>query len=157
MPVPVRALWTSASAEAQQRAHQTAVAVLRTWLGKQRREEAAKELGLSGVRFWQLSQQALAGLVAGCLRQPRFRGRAHVAGEDGAGALKQRIARLERELDGAQRLIGLLKDLPGQRAGGGAPRERADGAEGRRRKARVPADAGAADGTRGEARNGADA
>src|SRR5688572_20600039 len=70
MPVPLKVLWRGASPSQQEAAHRTAVAVLKTWLGKARREEAAKELGLSGVRFWQLSQQAVSGLVVGCLRQP---------------------------------------------------------------------------------------
>src|SRR5262245_5670937 len=92
MPVPLKVLWRGASPAQQEAAHKTAVAILRTWLGKTKREEAARELGLSGVRFWQLSQQAVSGLVVGCLRQPRFRGRppAHVS-EEGAGALKKKI------------------------------------------------------------------
>src|SRR5262245_21432897 len=75
MPLPVKALWPGASAEQQAIAHKTATAILATWLGKATREESAKDLGLSAVRFWQLSQQAVCGLVVGCLRQPRFRGR----------------------------------------------------------------------------------
>ena len=92
------------------------MAILKTWLGKARREEAAKDLGLSGVRFWQLSQQAVSGLVVGCLRQPRFRGRPpKVLSDEGAGALAKRIALLERELDASRRLIEVLKELPGVR------------------------------------------
>jgi hypothetical protein len=92
------------------------VAILKTWLGKSRREEAARELGLSGVRFWQLSQQAVSGLVVGCLRQPRFRGRppAYVS-EEGVGALRKKIATLEREVESSRRLIEVLRELPGHR------------------------------------------
>jgi hypothetical protein len=119
MPLPVKALWQAAGAEEQARAHRTATAILATWLGKSSREAAAKELGLSAVRLWQLSQQAVCGLVVGCLRQPRFRGRppkdaSGLYGE-GVGALKKRIADLERELDGSRRLAEVLKDLPGNR------------------------------------------
>jgi hypothetical protein len=119
MPWPVRSLWEGASEEEKARAHRTATAILSTWLGKSSREEAAKALSLSGVRFWQLSQQAVCGLVVGCLRQPRHRGRAprtaFGAAEEGLGALRRRIAGLERELDGSRRLIEVLKDLPGNR------------------------------------------
>jgi hypothetical protein len=116
MPAPVRALWRSASPEERERAHQTAVTVLKTWLGKSSREEGAKELGLTPLRFWQLSQQAVAGLVAGCLRQPRFRGRADLGPEaESASVLKRRIGVLEREVEAGRRLIGLLRDLPGHR------------------------------------------
>jgi hypothetical protein len=88
-----------------------------------RREEAAKALGLTPIRFWQLSQQAVSGLVAGCLKQPRFRGRVPAGGwydKDGVGVLRLRIQGLERELEGARRLIEVLKELPGHRAAGRA-------------------------------------
>src|SRR5262245_35424000 len=151
MPTPVRALWQSATTEDQQRAHRAATVILRTWLGKATRDEAARELELSPLRFWQLSQQAVAGLVAGCLKQPRARRGRPPAGEppeEGASALRKRIASLERELDGARRLIGLLKDLPVPRPPGPpAGAERGDArTRGRRRAggARPAADAGAA-------------
>jgi hypothetical protein len=132
MPWPVRALWQAATAEEQARAHATATTILRTWLGRVTREEAARELALSGVRFWQLSQQAVCGLVVGCLRQPRFRPR---KGEgpptqeatQGVGVLRERIRVLEGELEGSRRLIEVLRTLPG-RSEPTAP----SGAEGRR-------------------------
>jgi hypothetical protein len=121
------------------------------WLGKVTREEAATELGLSTLRLWQLSQQAVAGLVAGCLKQPRFRRGRSPAGEapeEGVGVLRKKIAALERELDSARRLIGILKDLPVPRAAAAAPSaERGDGGSRGRRKcddARPAADAGGA-------------
>jgi hypothetical protein len=71
------------------------------------------------VRLWQLSQQAVSGLVVGCLRQPRFRGRPPKDGDglggEGVGALRKRIADLERELDGSRRLLDVMKELPGNR------------------------------------------
>src|SRR5687767_4111723 len=73
MPLGVRELWKAASPEEQARAHQAAVLMLQAWLGKITREEAARTLDLSPLRFWQLSQQAVAGMVAGLLRQPRPR------------------------------------------------------------------------------------
>src|SRR5262245_9254531 len=157
MPAPVRGLWESATTEDQQRAHRTATVILRAWLGKATRDEAARELELSPLRFWQLSQQAVAGLVAGCLKQPRFRRGRPPAGEppeEGASALRKRIASLERELDGSRRLIGLLKELPAPRAPGAPGAERADaGTRGRRRRdvARPAADAGGPRGTGTEA------
>lgn len=115
-------------------AHKTAVAVLSTWLGKVRREEAARTLGLTPLRFWQLSQQAVSGLVAGCLKQPRFRGRVPAGGfyeHGGAGALRLKIKGLERELEGARRLIEVLRELPGHRALGRATGAGAGHARGR--------------------------
>jgi hypothetical protein len=132
MPVPIRALWQGASEEQRQAAHRTAVAILKTWLGKEKREEAAKELGLSGVRFWQLSQQAVSRLVVGCLRQPRFRGRPpKVLNEEGVGALAKRIATLERELESSRRLIEVLKELPGIREARARPGAEKPGEPGR--------------------------
>ncbi len=163
MPRPVKALWAAATPEAQARAHRAATAILRTWLGKATREEAAKELELTPLRFWQLSQQAVAGLVAGLLHQPRFRGGGALLGdapaEESAGVLRRRITTLERELDGARRLIGLLKELPtprvatpasGTEAGDGGKRRRRDG-----RAAAGAVDAGAGVGPRRETDHGA--
>jgi hypothetical protein len=135
MPRPVRALWQGASAPERETAHKTAVAILRTWLGKTTREEAARELGLSAVRLWQLSQQAVCGLVVGCLRQPRYRGRPPAAGslgEPSLGELRGKISHLERELDASRRLIEVLKDLPGNREAAAAPQTARAGDEGRR-------------------------
>jgi hypothetical protein len=119
MPIPLRALWETATTEAQADAKLKATAVLKTWLGASPREEAARELGLSAVRLWQISQQAVCGLVVGCLRQPRYRGRppkgGYGAGDPDVGALRKRIAELERDLDVCRRLIEVMKDLPGNR------------------------------------------
>ena len=134
--------------------------ILRAWLGKATRDEAARELELSPLRFWQLSQQATAGLVAGLLKQPRFRRGRPPAGEEveeGASALRKRIVSLERELESARRLIGLLKDLPTPSAPGSPPgAERGDGGSRGRRKRRdasPAADAGGAGADREEARH----
>jgi len=158
----VKALWAAATPEAQAKAHRAATAILRTWLGKATREEAAKELELTPLRFWQLSQQAVAGLVAGLLHQPRFRGSAvpgDAPAEESAGVLRRRITALERELDGARRLIGLLKELPTPRVAMTSPgTEAGDGGKRRRRGGRAAAgtvDAGTGVGPRGEAGHGA--
>jgi transposase InsO family protein len=133
MPAPVRALWEGASGEERERAHRVAVQVLATWLRRASREEAARELGVPVLRFWQLSQQAVAGLVAGCLKQPRYRGPASGPASEGLGVLRQRIALLERELDEQRRLIGVLKDLPAHRESG----EGSHGGVGGRRRGRA--------------------
>src|SRR5690242_18795255 len=73
MPVPIKALWEGASEEERARAHTTAVEILCAWLGKTSRAESAQRLSVPPLRFWQLSQQAVAGMVAGLLRQPRAR------------------------------------------------------------------------------------
>jgi hypothetical protein len=118
MPLPVRALWQAASAEERERAHRSATEILLAWLGKATREEAAARLGVAPLRFWQLSQQAVAGMVAGLLRQPRARrvrpGTAATDEEDVA-SLRRRLQKAEQELDGARRLIGILRDLPANR------------------------------------------
>src|SRR5262245_53884081 len=54
MPLPLKALWDAAPVEQQATAHRTATGVLATWLGKKRREEIAKELGISAIRLWQI-------------------------------------------------------------------------------------------------------
>jgi hypothetical protein len=151
MPWPVRALWQSASAEEKERAHRTGETILRTWLGKTKREDAARELGLSAVRLWQLSQQAVCGMVVGCLRQPRFRPRAGETSpgriEEGVGVLRKRIAELERELGAARRLNDVLRQFPAHRAASGPSVPEAERGRKRRRAGRRAAaapDGGAA-------------
>ncbi len=149
MTRPVRALWQSASMEEQERAHRTAQVVLRTWLGKTKREDGARELGLSAVRLWQLSQQAVCGMVVGCLRQPRFRPRAGetTPAEESVGVLRKRIADLERELGAARRLNEVLREFPAHRVASGRSGPEADrGRKGRRRVRQTAAapDGGAA-------------
>lgn len=167
MPLPLKALWEWASEEQRGAAHQRATAIIATWLGKTSREAAAKELGLSAVRLWQLSQQAVCGLVVGCLKQPRFRGRppkgGYELGGESVGALKQRIADLERELDASRRMIEVLKALPGNsgralatgsKTGDGQVQARGEGG-GRRRRSAGADDAVATAGGGPEAQGGA--
>src|SRR5262245_43783673 len=117
MPPGVRDLWRSASEEERVSAHRRAVVILQAWLGKLSRLEAAKALEMAPLRFWQLSQQAVAGMVAGCLRQPRARRGRPSACErtPRASHLERRIRGLEEDLSGARRLIEILKELPGNR------------------------------------------
>jgi hypothetical protein len=58
-PLPVRSLWTAASDEERQQAHKSCSVMLTYWLGKIGKSEAATQLGVSELRVWQLSQQAL--------------------------------------------------------------------------------------------------
>src|SRR5262245_45860626 len=96
MPVPVRALWDRASEEERKRAHETCSQILELWLGKATKAEAAERLKVPPLRVWQLSQQALAGMVAGLLKQPRPRRGADPSAEE-TPALRRRLLQLERE------------------------------------------------------------
>jgi len=119
MPSGVRELWRAAPLEAQQRAHQTCVEILAMWLGRKPREEVARTLSIPPLRVWQLSQQALCGMVAGLLKQPRTRRSAEVAmatSEDDPRALKKKIAQLEQQLKDRDDLIRLLAELPKPRS-----------------------------------------
>jgi hypothetical protein len=117
MPVPVKALWDNASEAEQRHAHETSAVILQYWLGKTTKQEAAVMLGAKPLRVWQLSQQALSGMVAGLLKQPRKRRSAMepLPPEEDPKVLKKRIAELERELEIAQDVIQLLRDLPANR------------------------------------------
>src|SRR5262245_18181456 len=71
----VKSLWEGAIEDDRQRAHRTCMAILEMWLGKKAKGDVERELGLSGIRVWQLSQSALSGMLCGLLKQPRTRGR----------------------------------------------------------------------------------
>lgn len=115
-PVPMRALWEGASPEEKERAHQASQVLLEVWLGRIRREEAAKMLGVSPLRIWQLSKLAVSGMAAGLLKQPRSRRKAILAangdGSPDTVAMQKRLLELERETRVQKELIDLLKALP---------------------------------------------
>lgn len=116
--LPVRGLWEAASAEERAAAHRACLAILEWWVGRRTRASVAAELGVTGLRAWQLSQSALSGMLAGLLRQPRRRGRAAMRAvlddtRQDLAALKKENADLKRRLGIAERLIGLLRGLPG--------------------------------------------
>ena len=115
--VPVRALWEQASEEERTRAHRTGAAILEYWLGRVTKQEVAQRLELPPLRIWQLSQQAISGMLAGLLVQPRKRGATAMPRdpEDDPKVLRKHIARLEKQLEVARQLIDLLRELPSNR------------------------------------------
>jgi hypothetical protein len=126
LPVAVRGLWEAASEEERQAAHRLVTAILESWLGKTTREEAAARTGLAPLRFWQQSQAALSGMLAGVLRQPR---RMNLAAARAlldsrpvpdVASLKAEVAELRRQLLLAEGLNRLLRELPGHREGAAA-------------------------------------
>lgn len=128
---PVRAIWDAATAEEKERAHRTCTVMLEWWLGKITKAEAGATLELPEVRVWQLSQQALSGMLAGLLRQPRARGKVVLQPTDPSNdprALRQRIQKLEQELKRSNDVIHVLRMLPSsprRENGGTAPATKA--------------------------------
>ena len=116
VPVPIRGLWRAASEEERKKAHETGVAILELWLGQTSRKEIAERLGIPPLRIWQLSQQALAGLTAGLLKQPRSVKVPEEALEDALPArVRKKLQKQEEELESLRRLVGLLREMPAQR------------------------------------------
>jgi hypothetical protein len=115
-PKPMKALWDSATEEEKQKAHQAAVAILETWMGQTTKQDVAKKLGMPPLRVWQMSQQALVGLVASLLKQPKTRkGRPSLPPEEDPMKLKKRIAFLEKDLGMMKELVELLREFPAHR------------------------------------------
>jgi hypothetical protein len=114
----VKALWESASPEDREKAHQTAAMVLEYWMGRVGKVDAAQKLGVPPLRVWQLSQQALSGMAAALVKQPRSgkkKLREMLPPEENPKVLTKRIQSLERDLALTQELVKLLRDLPGNR------------------------------------------
>lgn len=112
---PVRGLWEAAPAQEKERAHETCMEILEYWLGKKSKSEIADDLGVSPLRVWQLSQQALSGMMAGLLTQPRRRvGPEAFEGppDETRAALKARIAELEKTLERTEDLVRVLRAAP---------------------------------------------
>jgi len=123
--------------------------MLEYWLGKKSKQEIARELEVTPLRVWQLSQQALSGMLAGLLTQPRRR----VGPEafvrravESPAALKKRITELEKQLARTEDLVRVLRTAPWLNPGtespekGGSKRVRKQKAK---RKARPKRNAGA--------------
>lgn len=145
-PRGVRELWTSATSEEQASAHLTCTQILALWLGKKRREEVASELSIPGLRVWQLSQQALSGMLAGLLHQPRPRRATKEptmeARDDDPRVLKKKIAELERRTQDQQALIALLTSLPKPRGEMSVSEVPTPATKTRTRRARAPTEDG---------------
>lgn len=121
---PVRGLWESAPAPEKERAHRTCMLILEYWLGKKSKSEVAAELEVKPLRVWQLSQQALSGMMAGLLPQPRRRVSREVfepRGSESREALKRRITTLERELARTEDLVRVLRSAPWRSPGAESP------------------------------------
>ena len=116
MAVPVKALWEAASAEDQKRAHTRCMAILVMWLGKRTKREIAEELALPPLRLWQLSQQALSGMLAALIHQPRLRSRQGVSMPESEAAelkrLRKENAELKKQVEVASKLTEILRQLP---------------------------------------------
>ncbi len=112
--IAVKELWTQASEADQERAHQQSVAVLSMWLGRKSKSDVAAELGLPGLRVWQLSQMALSGMLAGLLKQPKWRSREQRVMEASNGQdkelreLRLENAKLKQQLAEAEQLVSIL-------------------------------------------------
>lgn len=126
---PVRALWEAASEEEKKASHRLCVGILEWWLGKSTRLEISQRLGLPPIRLWQMSQQALAGMLAGLLRQPRLRGKVVIETGDppvDVHALKREADALKKRLKEAQDVafvLGELRDAASPRARPAPPRK----------------------------------
>ena len=122
--LPVKALWEMASPEQRLKAHETSVVLMEYWLGRLTRPQMAERLKVPPLRIWQLSQQAISGMVAGLLIQPKTRpprGAKNMGleqpqdPENDPQSLRKRIAELERTVYVQERLISVLREMPGCR------------------------------------------
>lgn len=133
--IPVRAVWEAASGEEKEKAHQIAAVILEYWMGRLSQDQAAQKLGMPRLRVWQLSRQALSGLAAGLVKQPRKLGKKKLqealSPEENPKVLNKRIQDLERDLGMMKELVGLLRELPGNReAGKGGKKKKGPAVEG---------------------------
>jgi len=102
--------------QASPEARRLAAAILEVLAGTQMPSEAARALGISLARYYQLELRAVAGLVAGC--EGRRRGRNSSTG-DGIADLRRECERLRRDcarqqalVRAARRTVGLVPPPP---------------------------------------------
>jgi hypothetical protein len=122
---PIKAIWDAATEEERDRARELATELLGMWLGQQTKEDLAKRLGVPPIRVWQMSQRAVAGMVAAMLRPPEGRVGAMPRLAPEVTELRRRVTALEKELGISQRMVALLRSMPGS-AGRERPKEAKD-------------------------------
>jgi hypothetical protein len=141
-PWPVRSLWETASEEERQKAHQMGALLLELWLGRLSRKELGEKIGIPPLRVWQLSQQALTGMVVGLLQQPKKPPRGTplpaLLPEDNPKHLKAQLLEVQRQKKVLEELVDILKDLPANREQA-KPRVSASEAKGRRKGKKIRA------------------
>ena len=119
-PWPIRAIWELASAKERQDAYQLAVQILEHWLGRQTRKDLGDKLNLPPLRVWQLSQQALTGMVVALMAQPKRPPQgtplptAKLPDGEELKELRKEVRRLREEKKALEDLLVLLKEMPGQ-------------------------------------------
>ena len=123
--LPVNALWEMASPEQRKAAHEAAVVIMEYWLGRITKQEVSERLKVPPLRVWQLSQQALSGMAAGLLIQPKTRAPRGAKDqglypdetnpEHDPRILRKRIEALEKTVSMQERLISILREMPGCR------------------------------------------
>lgn len=119
-PWPVRAIWELASPEERQEAHLKGVLMLEHWLGRMTRKDLGTKMNLPPLRVWQMSQQALSGMVVGLMAQPKRPPKGTPMAiekkveKDELKELRKKVASLEQDNRVMKELLELLKDMPGQ-------------------------------------------
>lgn len=128
--IPVRGLWEQATKEEKKTAHLQCMAILEYWLGKRSKQEVAEHLGVPSLRVWQMSQQALSGMLAGLLRQPKKRAKVTLPParpDEDPKLLTRRIAELKKRLAHTEDLVRVLRDLPWSQVAPTTPKEPSHG------------------------------
>src|SRR5262245_44790439 len=145
---PIKAIWDQSSDEARKKARALVTDLLGYWLGQQSKTERAARLSVPPIRVWQMSQRAMAGMVAAMLRPPSGRrGRMPKLNPE-VKELRKRISELEHENELLTRLVRLLRTMPGNEHRA-LPKEerRAKSATRRKKKPLEPGGPGAGAGT----------
>jgi hypothetical protein len=120
-PWPVRAIWELASPEERQEAHLKGVLMLEHWLGRMTRKDLGTKMNLPPLRVWQMSQQALTGMVVGLMAQPKRPPKGTPMAiekkieKDEMKSLRKENHDLREQNRVLQELLDLLKDMPEQR------------------------------------------
>jgi hypothetical protein len=117
--------------EASGEARKLAAAILEVLAGAQSPGDAARALGISVARYYQLEMRALAGLVAAC-EDRRRKGRGHPPGGELA-SLRRECEQLRRECGRQQALVRAARRAVGL-APVAAPAPPADGDRKRRKR-----------------------
>lgn len=83
-------------------------------MGRLSKLEATKTLELKHLRFWQLTQQAIAGMTVGLLTQPRCKVTDLInSDQQEIKQLKAKILELEKIISTQTKLVEILKSMPG--------------------------------------------
>lgn len=114
----MKGLWNHATDDEREQAKLYALKIMETWMGLTSKSKAAESLKIPLIRYWQIHNQAIAGMLAGLLTQPRTRKKPLGSEASELLLLKKKVTELEAIVKTQDQVIQFLRSIPGSQSKG---------------------------------------